>query len=722
MTHLELIENLIDELALRVGVPDIKNKEHQSIMSEILTEWGEFDRKEIIFTFLNEAPNDNQTSDTEGEDKDYSHIGRGIYVRKGDEEKEGAQKYKKNDAGKLQPISADEYEKMKADQGEEGEKAAEPTNAQKSAMSGGNEPQKQPETGTSLKTPDYQQQIEKETEIQKQIDAEKLGKSTQKEITPEDLSKNIESINKFIEVGFDDSKGAPGNKGSMLNETTSILSSTKYLNDKQDFNFGDALADNVKMLKDSKLGKENDGETPAGRVKKSEAKIVAEQYGISIGLAAKVIIATRAAAKKHKRVKTRIIEKNNLTNYDTVPLFGDAGGKETQKNLVNKTKGEIKLGNKTITREEALEIIEAGGGGKNPSDTAIFVIDKDTGNLYMTFFSDKDATSAIVAQSSLVAENELKKKEIDKLVEQGVINEEEATYYKSQMDTAIEQFQELENSLSKVVNGPGEHLQQQNIDELVEKAKKLSGGKNPAKYWEKVVVAKFTSKKNPAYKSITSLLPAGHQTPPSDNEMMEAYTKWINLPENQGNLSKPDQRVVTDLSNQTNGPKLGGALGEIRKKSVEVDLNLIKKLDEKKVTINGKEVGLGTLLEAKSVAEKLHLDMLFGGEGVYQDDDAFCQENGGVTVTKEVFAQCIPFKTKDEFVTHFEVGEEVDQVQRGEKVITGGSKIVYAVTKDGNRYPIGEKKQRSKQGPLGKLSTVYTFHPELQKCLDKHGK
>ena len=177
MTHLELIENLIDELALRVGVPDIKNKEHQSIMSEILTEWGEFDRKEIIFSFLNEAPNDNQTSDTEGEDKDYSHIGRGIYVRKGDEEKEGAQKYKKNDAGKLQPISADEYEKMKADQGEEGEDAASAQNAQKSAQANAGEEEKQPETGTSLQTPDYQEKTKREQEIQKQIDAEKKSKN-----------------------------------------------------------------------------------------------------------------------------------------------------------------------------------------------------------------------------------------------------------------------------------------------------------------------------------------------------------------------------------------------------------------------------------------------------------------------------------------------------------------------------------------------------------------
>lgn len=714
MNHTKLIDELLQELSYRVGIVDIYNKEHQSIISEILTEWGEFESKEKIFKFLNEA------DDTEGDDKDYEHIGKGFYVKSSDKGKEGAQKYKKDDNGNLKPVSADEYEKEKDEQGEEGEDAA--SSSPQNQQGGDGESQQEPPQGQSLKQGSYQDVVAKEKETRKKLEKEKET-NTSSDFNYETTSEeNLKSIKDFVDVGFDNSKGAPGNRGSMLNETTSIISSTEYLNSGQEFNFDEALSKNVEMLKDSKLGEENDGDKPAGRVKMSEAKEIAQKHGISVGLAAKILIATRSAKKKHDRVKKRIIEKNNLTNYQSVPLFGDAKGLQTQRDLVNNAKGIVKLGSKEISKEEAIEIINAGGGGKNPSDTAIFVVDKDTGNLHMTFFSDKDATNAIVAQSSLTAENELKKKEIDELVKDGLLSEEDSVYYKSQMDTAIKQFQELEESLSKVVNGPGEHLQSQNIDDLVNTAKTLSAGSNPEKYWKKAVVAKFTSTRNPAYKTITPLLPEGHSNPPTDKEMMEAYVKWINLEENQGNLSKDDQRVVTDLSNKTNGPKLGAALGEIRKKSISADLELIKKLDEKKVMVNGKEVGLGTYLEAKSVSEKLHLDMLFGGEGVYQDEDAFCQENGGVTVTKEVLASCLPFKNQDDFVTHFEVGEEVDQIQRGGKVVTGGSKIVYALTKEGERFPIGEKKQRSKQGPLGKLSTVYNFHPELQKCLDKNGK
>jgi hypothetical protein len=54
MKHTKLIDELLNELSYRVGIVDIYNKEQQSVMSEILTEWGEFDVKETIFEFLTE--------------------------------------------------------------------------------------------------------------------------------------------------------------------------------------------------------------------------------------------------------------------------------------------------------------------------------------------------------------------------------------------------------------------------------------------------------------------------------------------------------------------------------------------------------------------------------------------------------------------------------------------------------------------------------------------
>ena len=187
MEYIKLIDELIHELSYRVGVPDLKNKEHQAIISEILTEWGKVEEKYRIMSFLTEAP-----ADTQGEDSAYTHIGRGIYVRRGDEGKPSAQKYKQSDSGQLQAISQDEYDQMKGDQGEEGEEAAADSNAEKAAPAGGEQPQ-QPETGQSLNTPEYQDQINKEKEVQKQIEKEKESKQKSPKKTPEELEANDKS-------------------------------------------------------------------------------------------------------------------------------------------------------------------------------------------------------------------------------------------------------------------------------------------------------------------------------------------------------------------------------------------------------------------------------------------------------------------------------------------------------------------------------------------------
>ena len=55
MDYTQLIDKLLTELNTRVGIVDIYDKDQQSIMSEILSDWGEYDAKQIIFEFLTEA-------------------------------------------------------------------------------------------------------------------------------------------------------------------------------------------------------------------------------------------------------------------------------------------------------------------------------------------------------------------------------------------------------------------------------------------------------------------------------------------------------------------------------------------------------------------------------------------------------------------------------------------------------------------------------------------
>jgi len=574
----------------------------------------------------------------------------------------------------------------------------------------------EPNKGQKLSGSDYQSSAEKDTEP---TQSEPKQPSTEKSKSDLETS-NRESLDSFVKNGFAKSSGAPGSPGSMLNEIVSITSATDVLNSNEDFNYDTQLESNITKLKNTELGKENDSDNPASGVKKSEADAIAKKYGISTGLASKAIIATRAAESKTNHVKQAIIERNGIENATSMPFFGDAKGLKAQEDAVKSTKGRVLLGNTEISKEEAIQIIKNGGGGENPSDTAIFVVNKDTGDLHMTFYSDKDNVNAIVAQSTIAAETEFKKKQIDDFVSKGVITSEQGEAVKSVMDSSIKEYQKLESDLDKVVNEPIIHLQSVDPNSLVELTKTLSTGAFPDKYWngdgkstKGVAELMSKSKKHMAY------LPDGHATPPTDVEMMQGFIKYASDTNN--TLTKTEQRVISDLSNKTDGPKLGAKLGEIRKRTVETDLNLIKKLDEQTVNINGRQVGIGTLLEAESVGEKLHLNIMFGGSGVYQDPDAFYQESGGVAVNRATMQKCLPFDDKNDMISHFEVGEERETTKRGETTITGGSKIVYAISKNGQRYPIGEKIQRSKSGILGKLQTVYKYHPDVQACFAKNG-
>jgi hypothetical protein len=533
-----------------------------------------------------------------------------------------------------------------------------------------------------------------------------------------DPQENKESINSFIEVGFSDSEGAPGSPGSMLNEIVSISSATDSFNSGKPFDYDSQLESNVNKLKGSGLGDENDGTAPPSGVTLKEARDIAKKYGVSVGLAGKCIIATRAAQSKNNHITEKISNANGLKNPKATPFFGDKNGLKAQENMINSTKGRVMLGNTEVSKEEAVKIIKSGGGGANPSDTAIFVTDETTGDTYMTFYSDKDNVNAIVAQSSLRAEGKVKKEQIRKLAESGKLTKEQAAKMESIIDDSVKEHERLEAELDNVTTGPAKHLSNQNPEELADIAKTTSAGREPDKYWKKAVTNQLLGKK--PNKAMLSELPDGHSNPPTDAEMMTAFVKYANNPDS--TLTKDQQRLISDMNKATDGPKIGGAIGEIRKKTVESDMKMLNKLNDTTIKLDdGTEVRMGNYLEAESVVEKLHLGMQFGGEGVFSDSDAFYQESGGVKVDKETLSKCLPFKDKNDMISNFEVGEEREVTKRGSDVITGGSKIVYVITKQGERIPIGEKLQRSKRGDLGKLATVYKYSPEMQKCFKKNG-
>jgi hypothetical protein len=670
----QFINDILTEVSYRTneGVVNIKNKDHISILSEVLDEMELTEIKNELIRNLLEAGEQTLDPDQKEKAKKMGLVWKG----KGWGKEEDDFVSYNVEKGKL----------VKVDRGGE---------------SGGEE--EAPKTSLSPGTKSGDSYIDS---LPDGDPAKKAVATDTKKFSSEDNKKSLDS---FIKNGFSKSKGAPGSAGSMLNEIFSSTGATNALNSNSDFNFDETLDSIINELKGTGLAKENKSNNLPTGIKKSEAQPIAEKYGISLGEAGKSIIAARAAKSKHNHVSKNIIEKNNISNSKSEPFFGDKDGMMAQQTMVSSTTGKVFLGNTEVTKEEAIKIIKSGGGGENPSDTAIFILNEDTGDLHMTFYSDKDNVSAIVAQSSLKAEFKLKKNEVDNLVENGKLSNEESEIAKKIMDESESKHSDLESQLDNVTAGPGKHLNTIESDRLVKLSKSLSKGADPEKYWNNNIKKKMLKSTSSQY------LPDGSDTPPNDVQIMRAFINYAN--DNPGNLTKDEQRIISDLSNQTDGPRIGAEIGKIRKATVATDLDTINKLNDTKIMVNGKEVGLGNLLEAESVAEKLHLGMMFGGEGVFQDSDAFYQESGGVKVDKESLENCLPFENKDDMIVNFEVGEEKEQIQRGGTNITGGSKIIYAVTKDGKKYAMGEKKQRSKMGVLGKLATVYNYHPDLQKCL-----
>lgn len=120
MNHTELIDKLLRELNTRVGIVNIYDKDQQSMMSEILTEWSEFDAKKTIFEFLTEAePNKN--------DDRYKSVGYGRYKLKGKED-ENDPTYEKDDKGN--------YVKLAPKDGEGGDEETKEEPPQGTALTG----------------------------------------------------------------------------------------------------------------------------------------------------------------------------------------------------------------------------------------------------------------------------------------------------------------------------------------------------------------------------------------------------------------------------------------------------------------------------------------------------------------------------------------------------------------------------------------------------------
>ena len=202
------------------------------------------------------------------------------------------------------------------------------------------EPETKPEEPKIPKTPiktdkdnEKEKIFTKSTDMFKGIEPGKLKQTGDYEI------KNL-----GLEYGYSTVEGvfkpAPGNAGSMLNEiisgeVTNILQENPNLSEEE---LMDTL---MNQFGETKLFKQNKGSQRAGGIKKSEIP-----EGKNPGQYSKLLIAE---------------------------VIGPNG--------------------KPVPMEEAIELINSGGGGDNPSDTATLVFDSKSNKVIMLFHSEKIAGS-----------------------------------------------------------------------------------------------------------------------------------------------------------------------------------------------------------------------------------------------------------------------------------------------------------------------------------------
>lgn len=561
-----------------------------------------------------------------------------------------------------------------------------------------------------------------------------------------DRGGDSEVKNLAFKYGFKEVEGvfkpAPGNAGSLLNEVVSgevaqMLEENPNLSEEELIDILYERFGDTELFK-SKKKNGNSGNTIAGDLKAADIP-----EGKNKGLHSKLILSVRSGQRKYKKSQ-EVAKKNGFKNSKIENYYGHSSSFDAMVNAI-KDKQVIGPDGTEISQEEAEQLIRSGGGGDNPSDTGTLVFDKDSNKVVMLFHSDKDSTEALVAQSSIKAEAEANEENIDKMVEDGSLTKEQGDKVKEDQQELIRKNNETEAKLKKVVVKPGKFFQK-NVEPKVainsiKNDENLDGStdKNSTKSkWESVVKnGKIVNT------DLKKYLPEGvDPNNVSDEQAYDAFLKFMSDEDKgvytsgkrAGEPIEPTANMVTLMERlnsrfiEKGAPDIFSELEDIRNESLQIQRDFTTEQDKQKIKVDGKEVGMGTFLEANTVWKQFHLEASNPNSevGVHKYPGMFETNHGGLAVDGETLTECMggDVKNKNDFITRFEVGPIEDQkgvsgTQKGKT--TGGKRIVYAITSGGDRIEVGQKVMRTKTGKTGKLQTVYNWSKDMKECFAEKG-
>jgi len=91
--------------------------------------------------------------------------------------------------------------------------------------------------------------------------------------------------------------------------------------------------------------------------------------------------------------------------------------------------------------------------------------------------------------------------------------------------------------------------------------------------------------------------------------------------------------------------------------------------------------------------------------GVHKYKGMFETNHAGVVLNGNILKHALGVNSKDEFLKKLKIGKTKFQISKDNR-ITGSTGLVYMVVGE-KKVPIMEKRERTKNGPLGKLQSVY---------------
>jgi hypothetical protein len=514
-----------------------------------------------------------------------------------------------------------------------------------------------------------------------------------------------ESTQNHIKKGF--VKGAaPGNAGSMYNEIMSGEVADLF-RDNPDATEEELVKIILDKHGDSNLAKQNSSGKMAGKLSTKELPedLPKEQRE----LYSKTLIAVRSGKRKHQRSENA---SNDLgwKNTETAEYFGDKTGLKKQEEDIKFASKVIDLDGNEIPKDEIVELIRAGGGGDNPSDTATIIKNKDTGEATILFTSDKDSTSAIIAQSSTKAESTQTDDAILSLADNGKLSQGESEQIAGERRIYAENLEKIESKLKSVTNEPAKYLNDNFNEKTLEALINTSAGSNSRKYFD-AEKKKFSgeSKIPKTDKKYSDFLPEGSDTPPTDEQVALAFLNYSNS--GIKDLTTNQQKMIGRANSKIGGVNVDDSVEKIRKESIDLLDKQIEELDE--IEVEG--VGLGTRIEGSNIWKQGHMDAISGKKGVHKHRGMFETNHAGVVLDGNVLKKTLGVDSKEEFFKKLQVDKSQVQKSKGDRV-TGSTGLVYMMVGE-EKIPIMEKRLRSKEGPLGKLQTVYRWAPEFEKLI-----